>query len=116
MTAAAVHADSLPLVVDVEQQPLVAATHRLVDALGFVGTPLKPEDQRELAAAMTDTEANRSIRKIQAILDPYCLFAVTINPESRVSVVEGPAKKELVEHGWRTFLVKVLNQAGITPS
>lgn len=115
VTAAAVHADSLPLVVDVEQQPLVAATHRLVDALGFVGTPLKPEDQRELAAAMTDTEANRSIRKIQAILDPYCLFAVTINPESRVSVVEGPAKKELVEHGWRTFLVKVLNQAGITP-
>ena len=113
--ATAVQADSLPLVVDVEQQPLVAATHRLVDALGFVGTPLKPDDQRELAAAMTDTEANRSIRKIQAILDPYCLFAVTINPESRVSVVEGPAKKELVEHGWRTFLVKVLNQAGITP-
>ena len=113
--ATAVQADSLPLVVDVEQQPLVAATHRLVDALGFVGTPLKPDDQRELAAAMTDTDANRSIRKIQAILDPYCLFAVTINPESRVSVVEGPAKKELVEQGWRTFLVKVLNQAGITP-
>ena len=61
--ATAVQADSLPLVVDVEQQPLVAATHRLVDALGFVGTPLKPDDQRELAAAMTDTEANRSIRR-----------------------------------------------------
>ena len=64
---------------------------------------------------MADTDANRSVRTIQAILDPYCLFAVTINPESRVSVVEGPAPKELVQQGWRTFLVKVLNQAGITP-
>jgi hypothetical protein len=40
---------------------------------------------------------------------------VTINPESRVSVVEGPVKKELVHQGWRTFLVKVHNLAGINP-
>ena len=48
------------------------------------------------------------------MLDPLCLAGVTINAESRVSVVEGPAAKELVEQGWRTFLVKVSNQAGIT--
>src|SRR5262249_40121692 len=35
--------------------------------------------------------------------------------ESRVSVIEGPAKKELTQQGWRTFLVKVQNQAGISP-
>ena len=51
------------------------------------------EGPTALAAAMSDTDANRSIRNIQAILDPYCLFAVTINPESRVSVVEGPAER-----------------------
>ena len=50
------------------------------------------------------------------MLDPYCLVGVTINPESRVSVVEGPADKELVQQGWRTYLVKVSNQAGITPT
>jgi len=115
LSAQTVFSQSLPLVVDVEQQPLVSATGRLADALNFVGAPLKPDDQKALTAAMADTDANRSVRKIQAILDPYCLFAVTINPESRVSVVEGPAKKELVQQGWRTFLVKVLNQAGITP-
>ncbi len=115
LTAQTVYAGSLPLVIDIEQQPLVSATRRLADALEFVGAPLKPGDQRALAAAMADTDANRSVRTIQAILDPYCLFAVTINPESRVSVVEGPAPKELVQQGWRTFLVKVLNQAGITP-
>lgn len=113
--APAVFAGPLPLVVDVEQQPLVSATHRLVDALDFVGSPLKADDQKALTAAMADPDANQSVRKIQAILDPYCLFAVTINPESRVSVAEGPAPKELVQQGWRTFLVKVINQAGITP-
>jgi hypothetical protein len=111
----ALFAAPLPLVVDVEQQPLVSTTRRLVDALDFIGAPLNPDDQRALAAAMVDPDTNQSVRKIQAILDPYCLFAVTINPESRVSVVEGPAPKELVQQGWRTFLLKVINQAGITP-
>jgi len=32
-----------------------------------------------------------------------------------VKAQEGPAKPELVEQGWRTFLVKVQNEAGITP-
>jgi hypothetical protein len=102
------------LVLDVEQQPLVSATQRLADALKFVGSPLKPEDQRALEAACAEANANQSIRKIQAVLDPYCLVGVTINPESRVSVAEGPVAKELTQQGWRTFLVKVQNQAGIT--
>lgn len=107
-------ADPLPLVVDVEQQPLVAATRRVEEALDFVGAPLKATDKKSLDAAMSDTDARQSIRKIQAILDPYCLVGVTINPESRVSVVEGPAKKDLIDGGWQTFLVKVQNQAGVT--
>jgi hypothetical protein len=105
----------MPLVVDVEQQPLVSATRRVVDALKFVGAPLKEEDKKSLEAAWADPDEKKSIRKIQEILDPYCLVAVTINPESRVSAVEGPAAKELIQQGWRTFLVKVVNQAGITP-
>ncbi|HET6326165.1 MAG TPA: CehA/McbA family metallohydrolase [Planctomycetaceae bacterium] len=104
----------LPLVIDVEQQPLVSATHRLTDALSFVGAPLKAEDKNALEAACADADAKQSLRTIQAVLDPYCLVGVTINPESRVSVVEGPAGKELIQQGWRTFLVKVQNQAGIT--
>ncbi|HMP80388.1 MAG TPA: CehA/McbA family metallohydrolase, partial [Pirellulaceae bacterium] len=38
-----------------------------------------------------------------------------INPESRVKVAVGPAQKQLAQHGWRVFLVKVHNQGGITP-
>jgi len=29
-------------------------------------------------------------------------------------VAPGPADKELMQHGWRTFLVKVHNEAGVT--
>jgi hypothetical protein len=109
-------ADSaLPLVIDVEQQPLVSATRRLIEALEVVGAPLKVEDQKALETAFANTDANQSLRKIQEVLDLYCLIGVTINPESRVSVVEGPVKKVLLHHGWRTFLVKVQNQARITP-
>ncbi len=48
------------------------------------------------------------------MLDRYALFDVHINPESRVKVTAGAAKPELVQHGWRTFLVKVRNEAGVT--
>ena len=105
----------LPLVGEIEQQPLVAATKRLIEALEFVGSPVSAEQKSALQAAMKDTNAVASAKAIQKILDPMCLVAVTINAESRVSVVEGPAKKELVHNGWRTFLIKVYNEAGINP-
>jgi hypothetical protein len=54
------------------------------------------------------------VTEIQRLLDPHVLFEARINPEGRVSVSPGQAKAELVEHGWRTFLVKVENEAGIT--
>lgn len=31
-----------------------------------------------------------------------------------MKAARGPAKAELVQHGWRHFLVKVLNDAGAT--
>lgn len=107
-------ADFLP-VTDVEQQPLVSASERLLEALEYVGAPLSKEDVTAMQAAMKDTNAAKSISAIQKVLDPYCVAGVMINPESRVSVVDGPVKKELVQQGWRTFLVKVHNLAGINP-
>jgi hypothetical protein len=103
-----------PKVVQVEQQPLAAATERLLQALDYVGAPIAADDQRQLTAAMKGDDPVKAALEIQNVLDKYCVAGVVINPESRVSVVEGPAKKELVQQGWRTFLVKVQNQAGIT--
>src|SRR5216684_3932414 len=102
-------AQQLPVVTSVEQQPLAAQVSRLLEALQFLGEPLPAEETAQLKQPGT-TPA-----EIQKILDRHCLVGVEINPESRVKVQEGPAKAELVEQGWRTFLVKVINQAGITP-
>jgi len=98
-------------IVQVEPQPLAAQAARLADALAYVGAPLAAVDRDAIAAAGNGPNAGAAI---QAVLDRYCLLDVHINPESRVHVTPGPARAELVERGWRTFLVKVHNEAGVT--
>ena len=105
----------LPVVTEVEYQPFVAATERLLEALVFVGAPLAENDDKRVRAATRMNDQNEAIREIQAVLDRYTVAGVNINPESRVKVAEGDAVKTLVQQGWRTFLVKVHNEAGITP-
>jgi len=111
--AAAAHllaAPDLPIVKDVEPQPFIAQISRLIEAMEYSGAPFDPKTRKALdgALAKADPEA------LQQILDPHCLFAVNINPESRVKVARGPAAAELAEQGWRQFLVKVENEAGVT--
>ncbi len=113
-TAEISSAQQLQLVSDVEKQPLVAATQRLISAMQFAGAPLGDAQIAHLHDAFKK-DSKDSVRKIQQVLDPLCLVGVHINPESRVKVVEGPAKKELVQQGWRTYLIKVHNEARINP-
>jgi hypothetical protein len=98
----------------VERQPLEAATTRLVEALTYVGAPLPEEDKKAIHAAMANSSNVQAVIQIQKVLDRRCVAIVHINAESRVEVAEGPAKKELVQQGWRSFLVKVVNDAGVT--
>jgi hypothetical protein len=106
--------DFLPID-QVEHQPFVSGTKRLLDALDYVGAPLKDEDDVRVRALLKDVDKEKALAGIQAILDSYCVAGVHINPESRVMVNLGPVDKKLVQQGWRTFLVKVHNEAGITP-
>ncbi|NND98076.1 MAG: CehA/McbA family metallohydrolase [Pirellulaceae bacterium] len=101
--------------VDVERQPLVAATQRLIEALEYSGTPLDEQTTQKLRASADLPDDVDAVRRIQELLDPLCIAEVNINAESRVKVSEGPGKKELLQNGWRTLLVKVHNQAGINP-
>lgn len=112
----AVLAQDFPLVVEVERQPLVESTKRLVEALKYVGAPLAEADLKKLRAAYASDDDTAIAKVSQEVLDPYCLAGVHINAESRVKVSVGPAKKELMQQGWRTFLVKVFNEAGINPA
>ncbi len=105
---------SLPLIKEVEFQPLAAQIQRLGFAMEEMGSPFDDKTSEDLHAAMAETNPEQGIKKIQQILDAFCLFNVQINPESRVKVSPGPAKPELAEAGWRHFLVKVQNDAGVT--
>lgn len=108
------YAQQIPKVEQVELQPLTAQVKRLVEVMDYLGAPLSATDKQALERASSETDAVRARRQIQDVLDRYCLLDVHINPESRVRVSQGAAKPELVESGWRTFLVKVRNEAGVT--
>jgi len=108
-------AQQLPVVVGVENQPLIAATERLVVAMKASGSPFSGEVVAALDAAYK-MKGDKAAQAIQQILDPLCVAAVHINAESRVKVREGACQKELIQNGWRVFLVKVHNQAQINPT
>ncbi|HET6882394.1 MAG TPA: CehA/McbA family metallohydrolase [Pirellulales bacterium] len=105
--------EALPLVRQVELQPLKAQVKRVAQALELLGSPLEAKQQAALTAAIDDVEPASAVA-IQQVLDPLCLVGVNINAESRVKVSVGPAQKELLQNGWRVFLVKVHNEAGVT--
>lgn len=107
-------AAELPVVAEVDLQPLQALAKRLAAGLSEVGQPLSSEQQAKLDAALATSDAAAGIKGIQEVFDPLCLAGVTINAESRVKVVAGPAPRKLVQHGWTVFLVKVANEAGVT--
>ena len=107
--------DATRLITGVERQPFVAATRRLVEAMDFAGAPFSGDLHQKIADAAALPEDKDAVKQLQLILDPLCLAFVNINAESRVKVAEGPVKKELVQQGWRAFLVKVHNEAGINP-
>jgi hypothetical protein len=106
--------DALPLVTEVESQPLLAQAQRVAQALGFLGQPLTTDQAAALEAASRETDSAAAVKAIQRVLDPLCLVGVNINPESRVKVAPGAAAKTLVEQGWQVFLVTVQNDAGVT--
>ena len=105
-------ADDLPRVDGVEPQPLVAQAKRVADTLELLGQPLSAEQKNRIAHALDDPA--KAGRVIQDVLDPLCLVGVTINPESRVKSIQGPAAPKLLQNGWRVFLVKVQNEGGVT--
>ena len=104
---------TLPKVLDAEAQPLLAQAIRLDQALSGLGSVLSSTDSRRLQALQKRAPGREVVREIQEILDPYCFALVEINPEARVKVIRGPAAAELIQNGWKTFLVKVQNQAAV---
>ncbi len=106
--------DRLAFVSDVERQPFVAQTKRLVEALDFAGSPLADADLDALNSAMALEDSIACIEGIQEILNKYTLVDVHINPEARVKLARGECEPQLQQQGWRAFLVRVHNEPRVT--
>ena len=112
--ATAARSETLPVVTPVELQPLAAQVDRVVEALEMLGQPLPGAVKDRLTRARQAPDPAVAVRELQQVLDEQCLIGITINPESRVKAVQGPASPSLMQQGWRVFLVKVQNEAGVT--
>lgn len=99
---------------ELELQPFLAEVRRVVEAMAYLGEPLPEADRTRLEAAANLGDESRALAEIQRVLDPRCLLVIRINPESRVSAERGAAAARLVEQGWRAYLIKVRNEAGVT--
>jgi hypothetical protein len=107
-------ADQRPGEKAVPLQPLAQQARRLETALRYLGEPLGDAERRGLDEAIGLSDEAAAVARIQQILDPRVLMTVHISPESRVRVEQGAAPPQLVQGGARLFLVKVLNDAGVT--
>ena len=95
-------------------QPLAQQVRRVETALAYLGQPLPSQDRDAIDRAVGMNDADAGASALQQVLDRYVLATVHINPESRVKAEQGAAKAELLQGGTRLFLVKVLNEAGVT--
>ena len=95
-------------------QPLAQQVRRLETALAYLGQPLPAADRRAFDEAIAMSDGPAAVSRLQQVLDRYVLATVHINPESRVKVGQGAARPELLQGGTRLFLVKVVNEAGVT--
>lgn len=110
----AVDAAELPMVKSVEAQPLLASIERLIEAMNYVGSPLPESAVVELKRLSPADDSAVVTKQVQELLDPFCLVGVSLKESGPPLVKQGTARRELLEQGWRTFLVKVVNAPGKT--
>ncbi|MBN9122803.1 MAG: CehA/McbA family metallohydrolase, partial [Planctomycetes bacterium] len=102
-------AAEIPVVGDVEGQPLAANVGRVLKALDMLGAPLPEDVAKPLNKAVEDKDA----KKVQELFDKHVLFAATINPEARLKVAKGPAGTAIQQAGWTPVVVKVMNDSTV---
>ena len=106
----------LPMVDGVDARGLRVQCQQVLDALPKVKAVLPSETERELRDLLKDEKkaSDETAAKIQRLLNDQCLVGVSINPESRVKAARGPRSAELVAGKESIFLIRVLNEAGVT--
>ena len=95
-------------------QPLLASATRAVDKLREIGEPL-PDDLTSRLTKLAEDPQPDAVRSagLQELLRPYVLADVEIDEQGLSTATPGEASPRLVQHGWRSFLVRVANPHGL---
>jgi hypothetical protein len=104
----------LPVVEEVEWGPFRAHCRQLLAALDKTASPLPAKTVREVKTLLDRAADDGQAVAVQKLLDPHCLLAVSINPESRVKAARGPADARLRRNRATVVLVKIHNDGGVT--
>jgi hypothetical protein len=80
------------------------------EVLRTIGNPLPAEVETKLDRLAQRTDVRSVTAAIQDLLDPRCLAVVEIQRDGSLRVLQGPSAADLVEGGWRSFLIKVVNR------
>jgi hypothetical protein len=115
-----VRAPALPIIVARQAKParerLDANVAEVLKALDRAGVDV-PAADREALAATKDMPDALALGETQKVLDRYALALVDINDEAWFSITSAtsdPAERPIERLKWRTFLVKVNNNARAT--
>ncbi|HZX06562.1 MAG TPA: hypothetical protein VFF46_26700, partial [Kribbella sp.] len=87
-------------------QPLLASATRAVEKLRDIGEPLPDDLDGRLAVAA-------DVAQVDELLRPYVVVEVEIDEQGLTASTPGAAPPRLVQHGWRSFLVRVANPHGL---
>lgn len=107
-------AADFPAVEKVERQPLLSQTARLAETLDAIGSPLSADAKAQLERLKSSNDEAAVAAAVQELLDPLCIAAVEVAAEGPPKVATPEKTFDLVEQGWRAFLVKVVNPSGAT--
>jgi hypothetical protein len=101
--------------VRVEPQSYFAHVERIMSALQALGEPFPTGHQKSLLSlAKSGTEED--IARAEEILHQYTLAYVQLEKDGTARTRPGRARRELVEQGWRCFLVRIENPFGVHSS
>jgi hypothetical protein len=106
---------TLPPVEGLDAGDLQRQCKQLLQSLAKLKAPLLEKSEQEIRAFIAEKKnAQEKTEEIQKLLNAQCLVGVSINPESRVKAARGPRSADLIAGKETIFLIRVLNEAGVT--
>lgn len=94
----------------IDKQPYFANITRAIAVLDKLGAPMAALDSQQIAA-LEASDNDNSIAAAESILAKCTLADVSIEADGSVRVMPGGSRNELVEQGWRVFLVRIANRS-----